>query len=277
MNHLIAKLRIAGGGSKFRKILSSDTIYSLPNDLENHVTYRSDHNLDEDSWFGIENFSSKDYFISLLDDTFNSADFDALENINAEKIDYICSYQNNNEFHFQRVSKTQLINRKILTLGDSFTFNENTRIIIINDKPDAIYLKNNDILYFKNLSSIASIFKGIDELYKEATEEETSSFLQNDFILLQNDFSSGKVKKANRKRIALAMNTLESFDDVEKETVFVYIKDYCPELEFNESSFVISSEEHLKSLLFGIEQRYYTTPVKCEKRLANSVIQLGTV
>jgi len=90
MNHLIAKLRIAGGGSKFRKILSSDTIYSLPNDLENHVTYRSDHNLDEDSWFGIENFSSKDYCISLLDDTFNSADFDALENINAEKIDYIC-------------------------------------------------------------------------------------------------------------------------------------------------------------------------------------------
>lgn len=277
MNHLIAKLRITGGASKFRKILSSDTIYSLPNDLENHVEYYTDHNLDEDSWFGIENFSSKSYCIPLLKDTFNSADFDTLDNINAEKIDYICSYQNNTEFHFQRVSKTQLVNRKILTLGDSFSFNENTRIIVINDKPDAIYLRNKDILYFKNLSAIAPIFKGIDELYKEATEEETRSFLENEFITLKDDFSSAKVKKANRKRIALAINTLESFNDVEKATVFDYIKDYCPELELDEKSFVINSEDQLKSLLFGIEQRYYTTMVKCEKRLANSVISLSTV
>lgn len=274
MNHLIAKIRILGGTNKIRKILSNDIIYSLPNDLANHVEYCADHKLDEDSWFGIENLSSKSYCISLLKDSFNSADFDALDTINAEKIDYICSYQNNTEFYFQRVTKTQLIKKKILTLGDKCSFNENSRVIVINERPDAIYLKNNDTLYFKNLSTISPIFKGIDELYKEATEEETKCFLGRNFISLKEDFSSKKVKKANRKRIALATNTLECFNDDEKVKVFDYIKDYCPDLEVEGNSFVVSSEDQLKSLLFGIEQRYYTTPVKGEKRLANSIISL---
>ena len=33
----------------------------------------------------------------------------------------------------------------------------------------------------------------------------------------------------------------------------------------------IGSEENLKQLMYGIEQRYYTTPIGNEKRLANSI------
>jgi hypothetical protein len=39
----------------------------------------------------------------------------------------------------------------------------------------------------------------------------------------------------------------------------------------NDESFSISNEEDLKKLLYGIEQRYYTTKVGNEKRLANSI------
>lgn len=38
------------------------------------------------------------------------------------------------------------------------------------------YFKSEDVLIFKNLPLISSIFKGIDELYKEATKEEVSDF-----------------------------------------------------------------------------------------------------
>ena len=38
--------------------------------------------------------------------------------------------------------------------------------------------------------------------------------------------------------------------------------------------FEISSEQNLKMLLYGIEQRFYTTLIGDEKRLANSVISL---
>lgn len=55
----------------------------------------------------------------------------------------------------------------------------------------------------------------------------------------------------------------------------IYIGDYCPGLKVSENSFEVGSENELKMLLYGIEQRFYTTPVGGEKRLANSVITLN--
>ncbi|MEH7127896.1 hypothetical protein V7103_06745, partial [Neobacillus drentensis] len=128
--------------------------------------------------------------------------------------------------------------------------------------------------YFKNISAITSIFKGIIELYKEATQQETEDFLKSDFLKLEENYDALKVKTANRKRIALAMETLKEFTPRQKSTIYSYIKEYCSEkLSFDEddSKFKIKNEDELKHLLWGIEQRYYTTPVGKEKRVANSV------
>lgn len=54
------------------------------------------------------------------------------------------------------------------------------------------------------------------------------------------------------------------------------IGDYCPELKVAENSFEIGTEGDMKKLLFEIEQRFYTTPVGREKRIANSVIPFGS-
>lgn len=275
MNHLIAKIKLRGNAPKYKKVFSGETLFDLPSSLITHVEYNPDHRLDEDSWFGISNFSSKEYCLSFLRQAFNSAEYDSLNVIDVDKLDFICSYQNGNEYYFQRVTKTQLVSKKLLHLGDSFSFEESSKIIVINNNADAIYLKSNDSLYFKNLSAITGIFKGIDELYREATEAETIAFLESDFIHLNADFSAEKVKKPNRQRIAMAVDTLNSFEEEEKEAVFSYIKDYCPELELHGETFVIQSEDDLKMLLYGIEQRYYTTPIKGERRLANSIVALG--
>ena len=47
-------------------------------------------------------------------------------------------------------------------------------------------------------------------------------------------------------------------------------------LEYNskERKFKISTDNELKYLLYGIEQRFYTTPFSKEKRLANSIVGL---
>lgn len=98
-------------------------------------------------------------------------------------------------------------------------------------------------------------------------------FLQNDFINLVEDFSADRVKKANRKRIAIAHATLQTFDNIEKQRIFSYIREYCADLEFdeNDENFSIANENDLKKLLYGIEQRYYTTIIGNERRLANSI------
>ena len=131
----------------------------------------------------------------------------------------------------------------------------------------------NPFLRYRPVTSITTIFKGIYDLYKEATQEETAEFLQNDFINLDENYTAENVKKANRKRIAMAQATLQTFNRRQKRQIFSYIREYCEDLAFdeNDENFAISNEEDLKKLLYGIEQRYYTTRIGNEKRLANSI------
>ena len=70
----------------------------------------------------------------------------------------------------------------------------------------------------------------------------------------------------------MAQKTLNELNDDEKRGIFNYIGEYCPGLIASENSFEIGSEEELKLLLYGIEQRFYTTIVGNEKRIANSVL-----
>jgi hypothetical protein len=69
------------------------------------------------------------------------------------------------------------------------------------------------------------------------------------------------------------METLQKFKPREKKQIFSYIRGYCAGLQFDvyAENFSISNEEDLKKLLYGIEQRYYTTIIGNEKRLANSI------
>lgn len=277
MNHVIAKIREKGNASKYRKVLSGEILYLLPQDLSHHIPYAPNHNLDEDAWFGIEKFSAQPYCLDILKSNFVSTEYNKLEFDKIDKLDFLCTYQDGNCYYFQNVSKTQLLSRKRITIGDQFRFTENSKDIVINDIADAIYIKDKDTLYFKKLSSITGIFKGIYELYREATVEETNSFLSYEFIQLSDDFSAIQVKQANRKRIAMAIDTIKRFKKAQKKIVFDTIKDYCPKLISGKGAFKIASENDLKLLLYGIDQRFYTTPDGKEKRIANSVIRLNNV
>lgn len=122
MNHLIAKVN--GDKSKpcYNKIISNKKIYDLPDNLSSFVDYSPDHLLDEDSWYRIEKFSDKEYCIPLLKENFNSTKFDMLNKINVNKIEFMCSYQNNQEYYFQRVFKSNFVNKKILNFGEKCKF-----------------------------------------------------------------------------------------------------------------------------------------------------------
>lgn len=273
MNHLLAKTK--GRNGDFFKVISNEEIFELPDDLDNPIEYDSDYKLEDDEWFAIADFSEKDYCIEFLTRRFISTDFNQIAREGYNNIDYLCAYQTG-VYYFQKISTSQVIRKKYFAFSDAPTLVENEPIIVIDNYPDAIYVKNEDILYFKKLTAITGIFRGIDQLYQEATQEETEEFLENDFILLDNDYSADNVKKANRKRIAMAMATLQTFTPAQKQDIFTYIREYCEDLVFdeNDENFTISGEEELKKLLYGIEQRYYTTRQGGERRLANSITPL---
>jgi hypothetical protein len=276
MSQLFVKIRLRGNGSKYRKLLDTDK-YLFPESekvIQNSIHYHPQTLLDEGEWFSIALFSQTEYVIDIIQNKFDTVDFATLKSDEINKVDYLF-VEEQGELYFQNVGKSRLVRRKaVMHMGGNFKYDEGVMTIVLNEFPDAIYVRATDILYFRRLSAITGIFRGIDQLYREATESETKDFLNESFITLKNDYSYKHVKTANRKKIALAVDTLSRLRKPERQQIFAYIETYCPELKRINDSFEIGSEENLKMLLWGIEQRFFTTPVGNEKRIANSVITL---
>ena len=273
MNHILAKVK-GPRKNPFFKLISDQTLFENINiDVASCVEYAPDHNLDEDAWFKIEKFTQMPFCIDLLKNNFDSKDYDDLNKTQFGKISYLFSVQDEN-FYFQKITPSLFILRKTLTFGEVAKVEESDNRLVINSIPDAVYLRTSDTLIFRNLSTISGIFPGIDQLYKEATKEEVAQFLGESFIELNNGYNLNSVSKPNRKRIALAMKTLSTMSDDDKSNILYYIENYCiNKLKFDKenSKFKISTDEELKLLLYGIEQRFYTTPFGNERLLANSV------
>lgn len=239
----------------------------------NCVAYNPDHNLDDEVWFRIDDFSQQEYCLPVLKLDIDSKDFHSLKKPQFSLISYIMAMQGD-DFYFQKVTPSQIIRRKTISFGDAVVVENNESRLVVNEYPDAVYFKDSDRLIFKNLATISSIFKGIDVLFKEATEDEVVDFLSESFISLSEDYGVNEVSKPNRKRVALAMETLATLSAAERVDMLLYINDYClAKVGFNEQAgtFSINNDDELKLLLYGIEQRFYTTPFGHEKRLANSV------
>lgn len=111
MNHVLGKIRKKGNANKFRKILSDCEVYKLPDNLESYVPYNPDHNLDEEDWFGIPNFSKQEYCLEILKESFNSTEYNTLEKGDINQLDFLCSYQDGN-YHFQKIGRNQLLVKK---------------------------------------------------------------------------------------------------------------------------------------------------------------------
>ena len=277
MDHILAHIKTRAKKRIF-KLVSDQSLFDLVTvDLTACVPYNPDHNLDEDAWFKIEGFSNQAFCIDLLKKVYDSKDYDELTKENFSKIAYLFAIQGE-DFYFQKITPSLFVKRKTLVFGEAATLEQSQTRLVINALPDAVYFKGSDTLVFRSLATISSIFKGIDELYKEATKEEVEQFLDESFIELSNDYGVEKVSTPNRKRIGLAMKTLESMSADDKTNMLEYIDGYCEQkLKFDQQNqkFEISTDEDLKLLVYGIEQRFYTTPFGKEKRCANSVTTMG--
>ena len=272
MNHVIARVR-ERGNNKYRKLLSGTTLYNKPN-IEEIVDYSPSVVLEEGQWFVISDFTSHNYYNGLIVEDWDSTRFSS-DKIDINRIEYICSYQDEDEFYFQRVYKSCIIkNRVFLTLGDSVSVEEPNTKIVINMVPDAMYIKSKNQLFFRKLETITNMFNGIEELYKEATSNEVESFLNQSFIQTGDGFTFENVGKLNRHRMALASKTLNTLNEKNKKELFEYASQYYPELNYQKGVFRLESDNDLKKLLYGIEQRLYTTPITKEKRVATSIIKI---
>jgi hypothetical protein len=270
MNYLLAKIKRKP--LLYRVLATDSEVYSSPEALDDNIEYDAGTLLDESEWYKYSNFSDSVYSVNFLTQDFDSVNFTQVNAADLSRAAYLVAVQGQ-RYYFQVVTASAVLKKKWFTL-DELSLQENKPIITINTEADLIYDKASDTLYFKKLSLANAVFKGMDALYREATTAETENFLANDFLELQNGFGVASVKIPNRKRIAMVMDTLNGYSAEDKVEIFSYINDYC-DVPFDGNKFEIGTEDHLKQLLFGIEQRFYTTRLGNKKRLANSIIPLN--
>ena len=228
----------------------------------------------EDQWFVLANFSQKEYAPSLVKEEFNAAKWSQIDREDYGKIDYIISVQDDgNQLIFQNVTNSLIYKRQsLLSLDDQPSLLNKEHLLVIHQQADAYYQRENDCLYFQRLSSITSIFPGINELYNEATDVEVEAVLSLPMLNLAADFTKDKVKTANRRRIREALDMYNQYDDQQKEQLPQYVNKYCQDPFFNDVTrkFDIKDEKTLTLFLNGLCQRYYTTEISQEKKVALS-------
>ena len=107
MNQLMARVK---GRKKpfFYKLLSDTEIYCFDVSSISLVEYSSDHLLDEDSWFKVDNFSKQEFFLDFLGKQFVSSEYNSIPKSKYKDIVYLCSIQNEDYF-FQKVTPSSYV------------------------------------------------------------------------------------------------------------------------------------------------------------------------
>lgn len=270
MNYLLA--RVKDRKEKYRKVITMDSsFYECPENLSNNHEYTPSYKLENDEWYSISDFSKKEFCNEFINNELDTTAYKVLDKAELCDVIYLCALQDD-ICYFQRVFKHSVLEKKrAISLGDEITVKKNLKQIVLSDIADAMYIINDDKLYFRKLETIAPRFRGIDSLYREATNDEISEFLEEPFIQVGEEYSVEKVGKANRQRIAMVIENFNHLEQEQKSEIFQYINRHYPQLEFDGTVFTIRGEDDMKYLLYGLEQRYYTTPATNEKRIANSV------
>ena len=273
MDFLFVKTK--GRTATFRKALSDKTTYENIPDFADSRPYNDEVSLRDNQWFELEQFSHKDYAPQLVTEPFNAAAWSQIDRVDYDKISYIVAAQSDgNQLIFQNITTSLVLKRQSwLSLDDQPSLLNKEHVLVIHNTADAYYLRNEDKLYFQRLSAITGIFPGINELYNEATDAEVVTVLQLNILDVAPGFTKDQVKTANRRKIREAMDMYNGYTLDQKNMLPAYLQKYCPDLDFHPdtSKFVINDEKTLTQLLNGLCQRYYTTEISNEKKVALSV------
>ena len=208
----------------FRVIETETEIYETAQLTLNGVEYNPAMLIEDEELYQLTNFSTSGFLLDFLQNDLDSVNHDQITKEDLKKLSFICTVQDNLYF-FQIINSSFYISKKWFSI-DELALETDKPIITINPFADAIYDKHKDILFFKKLTAAQKIFKGMDQLYRAATDGETEAFLKNEFLEVNEVFVTENVTIPNRKRIALVNETLKKFSDAEKLSIYEYTNKY---------------------------------------------------
>ena len=194
------------------------------------------------------------------------------------QIDLIFRKVENDGLVFQKITKSKrMVDKSILKWIPNIGKPERTIIengIELKSAIDA-YFDGNNRLYFKNFRTIRSLFKGIDDYYRIASQAEVDEFKQFNLVSFASDF---EIKTNNLKMLAVLKDYEIDLDDIAVKSTLLRSYSQYPNQEFEldeNQNFIIDSNRKLTCLLKLALGRLYTNPITHHKMEANHAKKLN--
>ena len=267
---------------KYRKLDNSDDISELVAPMiepDNIIKFDPEAQLEHEDWFYIEIDDIHMSMVKEYGDKFLSTV--SLNDVTEEeftKIDLIFRKVENDGLVFQKITKSKrMVDKSILKWIPNIGKPERTIIengIELKSAIDA-YFDGNDRLYFKNFRTIRSLFKGIDDYYRIASQAEVDEFKQFNLVSFVSDF---EIKTNNLKMLAVLKDYGIDLNDIGVKKTLLRSYSQYPNQEFEldeNQNFIIDSNRKLTCLLKLALGRLYTNPITHHKMEANHAKKLN--
>ena len=267
---------------KYRKLDNSDDISELVAPMiepDNIIKFDPEAQLEHEDWFYIEIDDIHMSMVKEYGDKFLSTV--SLNDVTEEeftKIDLIFRKVENDGLVFQKITKSKrMVDKSILKWIPNIGKPERTIIengIELKSAIDA-YFDGNDRLYFKNFRTIRSLFKGIDDYYRIASQAEVDEFKQFNLVSFVSDF---EIKTNNLKMLAVLKDYGIDLNDIGVKRTLLRSYSQYPSQEFeldDNQNFIIDSNRKLTCLLKLALGRLYTNPITHHKMEANHAKKLN--
>ena len=267
-------------GQIYRKLENSKDISELVTpeiDPENSREFDPEIKLEHDEWFYVEIDDSHMSMVKEYEDKFlNTVGLNDVNEAEFSKIDLIFRKVENDGLVFQKITQSKrLVDKSILKLRHrraERTIIENG--IELKSENDA-YFDGNDKLYFKNFRTIRSLFKGIDDYYRIASQAEVDEFKEFYLVRFVKEF---KIKTNNLKMLAVLKDYGIDLNDIAVKSTLLRTYSQYPNQEFeldDNQNFIIDSNRKLTCLLKLALGRLYTNPITHHKMEANHAKKLN--
>mgnify|MGYP000945393046 CR=1 FL=1 len=267
---------------EYRKLGNSDDISELvaPTiEPDNSIKFDPEAQLEHENWFYIEIDDIHMSMVKEYGDKFLSTV--SLNDVTEEeftKIDLIFRKLENDGLVFQKITKSKrMVDKSILKWIPNIRKPERTIIengIELKSEIDA-YFDGNNRLYFKNFRTIRSLFKGIDDYYRIASQAEVDEFKEFNLVCFVKEF---KIKTNNLKMLAVLKDYGIDLNDVAVKSTLLRTYSQYPRQEFDldqNNIFQIDSNKKLTSFLKLALGRLYTNPITHDKMEANYAKKLN--